>query len=122
MGKCVTVRFWPSNPRPLIQVLPAQVLLAGGSSEYCASAMSPAAAVSYLVDVTPGANHSIVQEDTAFPRVVRPPMRQAHIASRCIHGIELCHMCTLQAYTFTASTSQADVFKTLNMPGQAGRA
>lgn len=47
-----------------------QVLMAGGSSEYCAAAMSPAGTQSFLVDVTPGANHSVVLEDLAQPRVV----------------------------------------------------
>ncbi len=48
----------------------AQVLAAGGSAQYCATAMTPGGTTSFLVDVTPGANHSIVQEQTAIPRVV----------------------------------------------------
>ena len=47
-----------------------QVLMAGGSSEYCASAMTPAGTSSFLVDVTPGANHNITTEQLAYPRVV----------------------------------------------------
>ncbi|KAL0036357.1 hypothetical protein WJX77_003871 [Trebouxia sp. C0004] len=47
-----------------------QVMIAGGSSEYCATAMSPASSMSLYVDVTPGANHSVVQEQMAFPRVM----------------------------------------------------
>ncbi|KAL0048178.1 hypothetical protein WJX82_009358 [Trebouxia sp. C0006] len=48
----------------------ASVLLAGGSSEYCAASMSPAGTHSFLVDVTPGANHTVVMEDLAQPRVM----------------------------------------------------
>ena len=44
--------------------------MAGGSSEYCASAMTPAGTSSFLVDVTPGADHNITTEQLAFPRVV----------------------------------------------------
>ena len=49
----------------------AQVLAAGGSSQYCATAMTPGSTTSFLVDVTPGANHTIVQEQAHIPRVVR---------------------------------------------------
>lgn len=45
--------------------------MAGGVSEYCASAMTPAGDTSFLIDVTPGANHSIVEEMLDYPRVVR---------------------------------------------------
>ena len=53
-----------------------QVLMAGGVSEYCASAMTPAGDTSFLIDVTPGANHSIVEEMLDYPRVVRFCSRQ----------------------------------------------
>ena len=48
-----------------------QVLLAGGSSEYCANAHTPAGETSWLVDVTPGADHKLQKETLAFPRIVR---------------------------------------------------
>ena len=47
-----------------------QVLLAGGAGEVCSGVNTPASNKSYLVNVTPGANHSIVEEDMAFPRLV----------------------------------------------------
>ena len=53
-------------------------MIAGGSSEYCATAMSPASSTSLYVDVTPGANHSVVQEQMAFPRVVSAPHNLFH--------------------------------------------
>ena len=46
-------------------------MIAGGSSEYCANAMSPASAQSISFDASPGADHSLVIEKTNFPRVVR---------------------------------------------------
>ena len=33
--------------------------------------MTPGGTTSFLVDVTPGANHSIIEEEATFPRVVR---------------------------------------------------
>ena len=56
----------------------AQVLMAGGSSEYCAAAMSPAGTESFLVDVTPGDSHSLITEQLAFPRVVSLTLLLAH--------------------------------------------
>jgi len=56
----------------------AQVLLAGGSSDYCAAAMSPAGTESFLVDVTPGDSHSLITEQLAFPRVVSLTLLLAH--------------------------------------------
>ena len=47
----------------------AQILTAGGSAEYCATATTPGGTTSYLVDVTPGANHSIIEEKASVPRV-----------------------------------------------------
>lgn len=47
-----------------------QVLLAGAAGENCSASGTPASSKSYLVDVTPGADHDIVEEDMAFPRVV----------------------------------------------------
>ena len=32
--------------------------------------MTPAGSTSWLLDVTPGANHSLVEEELAYPRVV----------------------------------------------------
>lgn len=49
-----------------------QVLFAGGAGEYCSGSMTPASTSSYLVNLTPGANHSITTETMAFPRVVSP--------------------------------------------------
>ena len=49
---------------------PMQAFIAGGSSEYCANAMTPAGAKSWLFDVSPGGNHSLVEEDLSFPRIV----------------------------------------------------
>ena len=46
--------------------------MAGGSSEFCASAMTPGGTSSFLVDVTAGADHNITTETLAFPRVVSP--------------------------------------------------
>ena len=62
----------------------AQVLMAGGSSEYCAAAMSPAGTESFLVDVTPGDSHSLITEQLAFPRVVSLTLLLAH-ALACRH-------------------------------------
>lgn len=47
-----------------------QILIAGGTSEYCSNIKSPANNQSYLIDVTPGANHDLVTEDLHFPRVM----------------------------------------------------
>ncbi len=47
------------------------MLLAGGSSEYCANVQTPAGQSSYLIDVSPGADHTIEEESLAFPRLVR---------------------------------------------------
>ncbi|KAL3145060.1 hypothetical protein ABBQ32_003546 [Trebouxia sp. C0010 RCD-2024] len=48
----------------------AQVIIIGGSSEFCATSMTPASQSSYLVDVTPGTNHSLVEEIMTFPRMM----------------------------------------------------
>ena len=48
-----------------------QVMIAGGSSEYCANTMTAGAAQSISFDATPGADHSLVIEKINFPRVVR---------------------------------------------------
>ena len=50
-----------------------QVLIAGGSSEWCAQYDTPASNISYLVDVTPGANHTPAMEEMTYRRVVRSP-------------------------------------------------
>ena len=47
-----------------------QVVIAGGSAEHCAQYSTPASNLSYLVDVSPGANHTPVMETMNFPRVV----------------------------------------------------
>ncbi|DBB11708.1 TPA: hypothetical protein ACH3X3_005878 [Trebouxia sp. C0006] len=47
-----------------------RILVAGGTSEYCANTKSPANNQSYLIDVSPGANHSIVTENLAYPRIM----------------------------------------------------
>ena len=44
----------------------AQVLLAGGSGEYCSNSMTPAGQTSFLIDVSPGADHTIQEETLAF--------------------------------------------------------
>ena len=48
-----------------------QVLLAGGSSEYCANAYTPAGQTSWLVNLTPEADHKLKEEKLAYPRIVR---------------------------------------------------
>ena len=50
-----------------------QVLLAGGSGEYCSNSMTPAGQTSFLIDVSPGADHTIQEEALAFPRIVHIP-------------------------------------------------
>ena len=47
-----------------------QVLFVGGAGEACSGSSTPASNTSYLIDVTPGADHSLVTEHMAFPRVV----------------------------------------------------
>lgn len=47
-----------------------QVLVAGASSEYCVNGKSPAGKNSWIFDVSPGANHSLIEEEMAFGRVV----------------------------------------------------
>lgn len=47
-----------------------QVLIAGGSAQNCAQYDTPASNQSYLVDVTPGADHTPIQEAMTYPRVV----------------------------------------------------
>lgn len=47
-----------------------QVVIAGGSAQYCAQYDTPASNQSFLVDVTPGANHAPIQEAMNFPRVM----------------------------------------------------
>lgn len=47
-----------------------QVLLAGAAGEVCSGVSTPDSNKSYLVNFTPEANHSIVEEEMAFPRVV----------------------------------------------------
>ena len=59
-----------THPEDAQPVCILQVLVAGGSSEYCANSMTPAGSKSWLLDVTPGANHSLVVEELAYPRVV----------------------------------------------------
>ena len=44
--------------------------MAGGVGEYCSNPSTPAGETSFLVDVTPGANHTVQEEALAFPRVV----------------------------------------------------
>ncbi|KAL0048241.1 hypothetical protein WJX82_010870 [Trebouxia sp. C0006] len=61
-----TMALLPLQP-PLYET---QVLVAGGSSEYCANSMTPAGSTSWLLDVTPGANHSLVVEELTYPRVM----------------------------------------------------
>lgn len=46
------------------------MLVAGGNAEYCASAMTPGGSKSWVFDVSPGANHTWIEEQTAFPRVM----------------------------------------------------
>ncbi|KAA6429021.1 MAG: hypothetical protein FRX49_01131, partial [Trebouxia sp. A1-2] len=47
-----------------------QVLFVGGAGEACSGSSTPASNTSYLIDVTPGADHSLVTEHMAFPRVM----------------------------------------------------
>ena len=47
------------------------MLVAGGNAEYCANAMTPGGSKSWVFDASPGANHTLIEEQTAFPRVVR---------------------------------------------------
>jgi len=72
-----------------------QVVIAGGSAEHCAQYSTPASNLSYLVDVSPGANHTPVMETMNFPRVVSAvacPFSY-HSMCRC-----LMYICT---YTYT---------------------
>ena len=55
-----------------------QVLIAGGSAQNCAQYDTPASNQSFLVDVTPGANHAPTQETMHFPRVVSASPMPAH--------------------------------------------
>lgn len=48
-----------------------QAMVAGGSGEYCSSATTPAGNKSWIFDVSPGADHSLIEEELNFPRVVR---------------------------------------------------
>ncbi len=51
-------------------IMMVQVVIAGGSAEHCTQYDTPASNLSYLVDVSPGANHTPVMESMNFPRVV----------------------------------------------------
>lgn len=48
-----------------------QVLIAGGGGLPCPNAMTPASKTSYLINVSPGADHSIRKESMKYRRVVR---------------------------------------------------
>ena len=48
-----------------------QAMVAGGSGDYCSSATTPAGNKSWIFDLSPGANHSLIEEELNFPRVVR---------------------------------------------------
>ena len=47
-----------------------QAFLAGGAGEFCSNQQTTASSSSYLIDVTPGADHSLRMEQLAFPRIV----------------------------------------------------
>lgn len=47
-----------------------QAMVAGGPGLYCANAMTPAGSKSWLFDLSPGADHSLIEEDLAFSRTV----------------------------------------------------
>ena len=72
-------------------LLRVQVLIAGGSAERCAQYDTPATNKSYLVDVSPGADHTAVQETMHFPRVVR--------AVDCLHPCYTSVDCPRPCYT-----------------------
>ena len=72
-----------------------QVLIAGGSSQWCAQYDTPASNESYLVDVTPGANHTPALENMTYRRVVSF-LTIVHIRAGACWG----------AYTFVAYTSR----------------
>ncbi|DBA68157.1 TPA: hypothetical protein ACH3X2_013911 [Trebouxia sp. C0005] len=48
----------------------ASAFVAGGNDEYCANAMSAGGSKSWLFDVSPGADHSLIEEALSFPRVM----------------------------------------------------
>ena len=75
----------------MIAATRVQVMIAGGSSEYCASAMTPAAAQSLLFDASPGADHTLVVEKTNFPRIVRLAALIKHACMLLHDGLE--HLC-----------------------------
>ena len=62
-----------------------QVIFARGAGEFCSNDQTPASNNSYLIDVTPGANHSIVTENLAFPRVVRNTVTSLYNDCICFH-------------------------------------
>lgn len=70
----VPVNYPPFASLALLDLEPphyaAKVLIAGGTSELCSNAETPASETSYLIDVTPGANHSVIEEHTHFRRVM----------------------------------------------------
>ena len=47
-----------------------QALIQGGNAESIANANSAGGSNSWVFDVSPGGNHTLIQEQTAFPRVV----------------------------------------------------
>ncbi|KAL3134270.1 hypothetical protein ABBQ38_006534 [Trebouxia sp. C0009 RCD-2024] len=84
--------FWAANESPSIRTPPTfmcapntgrfiadpilqrrwshKALIAGGSDECCASSMSAGGPKSWLFDVSPGADHSLIEEALSFPRVM----------------------------------------------------
>jgi len=69
-GPCHASTMVPSATCDAAVAQRLQVLFAGGAGEACSGSSTPASNTSYLIDVTPGADHSLVTEQIAFPRVV----------------------------------------------------
>jgi len=67
------------------------VLVAGGNAEYCANAMTPGGSKSWVFDVSPGANHTWIEEQTAFPRVVRYTLMMNDILQCAPRLLSICH-------------------------------
>ena len=89
-----------------------QVLIAGGNSEYCANAETPGGTKSWLFDVSPGANHSLIEETTAFPRVVGQSPRAECWILACGLWVQsvLLHLAHMTYLGQFASSGSHDIF------------
>ncbi len=90
------------------------MLVAGGNAEYCANAMTPGGSKSWVFDASPGANHTLIEEQTAFPRVVRYAFMMNQLTSASMSSSvhqgpsvsmhELLLICDVTARNFYCST------------------